>query len=263
MAEFFEIIETGSGGLAAFHNEDARVMLRELTEQPTLIFADPPFNQGEPYDGWHDKMPVTDFIRFTEEWLGLAVDALEDGGSLWVNIPDEWVSLVDSFLRESGMHRVNWCIWHYRFGQHTTERFVRSKTHALWFCKGQTYRFYDEDVRVESVRQVIGDIRAEPSGRVPMDVWGFEKFWGRVQGNNAERVPDAPNQLPEVYLERIIKACTRPGDFIVDPFCGSGTTAVVGSALGRRVATTDLSLKMVKLAMARVRRGPIRVTREQ
>jgi DNA modification methylase len=241
---------------ASFWNQDCRQFLRGLQDKPDLIFADPPFNFGEDYEHG-DRMDDAAFRLFMMEWLADAAECLADNGSIWVNVPDELVGFVDWRLQSLGLRRVNWIIWHFRFGQHTSGRFVRSKSHLLWFTNGKP-TFNVDDIRVESVRQQIGDWRAESGGRTPMDVWGFEQFWGRVQGNNRERVPECPNQLPEVLLQRIILACTNEDDFIVDPFCGSGTTAVVADDLNRTVATADISQRALDAAINRFKGGAVR-----
>lgn len=211
-----------------------------------MMFADPPFNFGQEYEVWDDRMSEDDYESFTEQWLRLAAEHVV--GSLWVNVPDERVSFVDTFCRELGWKRVNWIIWHYRFGQHTEYRFVRSKSHLLWFVN-DTVEFTPE--RVTSVRQEMGDLRAG-DGRVPGDVWGFEQFWGRVQGNNKERVTGSPNQLPELLVARAIGCCTKEGDKIIDPFCGSGTTLAVGRAMNRKVYSCDVSKRRIQEAVSRI-----------
>jgi DNA modification methylase len=80
-----------------------------------------------------------------------------------------------------------------------------------------------------------------------------------VQGNNAERRQGHPNQLPEVYLQRLILAYTNPGDRILDPFGGSGTTAVVADALGRDCVTCDVSEHNVASIRDRLQKGAVRV----
>ncbi len=98
--------------------------------------------------------------------------------------------------------------------------------------------------------------------RRPGSVFGIKedgKHWGRVQGNNTERRGDHPNQLPEVYLERLIKAYTNPGDRVLDPFCGSGTTATVAAALGRHCVTIDVSEENCISARERVAKGALRL----
>ena len=98
--------------------------------------------------------------------------------------------------------------------------------------------------------------------RVPFTVWGVPSdgdYWGRIQGNNKERCPGCDNQLPEVYLERIIRAYSNKGDAILDPFCGSATTAVVAAALGRSAVTCDVSKAAVNDAKSRLKKGAVRV----
>jgi DNA modification methylase len=85
------------------------------------------------------------------------------------------------------------------------------------------------------------------------------KYLGRVQGNSKERREGHPNQLPEVYLERLLRAYTNPGDRVLDPFCGSGTTPVVADALGRECVAIDVSKANCKSANRRVADGAVRV----
>jgi site-specific DNA-methyltransferase (adenine-specific) len=94
-----------------------------------------------------------------------------------------------------------------------------------------------------------------------MDVW-YGQFWGRVQGNNKERRGYHDNQLPEVYLERVIRACSNEGDLVLDPFLGSGTTGVVALALKRNFIGTEFSEENAKSACERIKIGPYRVMGE-
>lgn len=217
------------------------VNTREL--KPRLIFADPPFNIGVDYGDTGDNMGEDEYVEWLTEWIGRAAHLLPGDGSLWINVPDRWAANVVTIARDAfELTLYNWCIWHYRFAQHQPNRFLVSKVHALWFSPG-TPIVNREAVLVPSLRATAyNDPRADTAGeRMDFDVWGFDQYWGRVQGNNAERVQLHPNQLPEKYLERVVKVCTNPGDLVVDPFCGSGTTACVASALGRKVITGDVN----------------------
>ncbi len=82
-----------------------------------------------------------------------------------------------------------------------------------------------------------------------------------MQGNIKERQPGHPNQLPEVYLERLIRAYTNPGDLVLDPFVGSGTTLVVAEALDRKSIGIDVSLSNIDSAYERLQKGSVRVHR--
>ncbi|MFO0832255.1 MAG: DNA methyltransferase [Phycisphaerales bacterium] len=232
-----------------------------------LVFADPPFNWNRAYDQWHDAMPEQEYVDFTFDWIDICVRALRPGGSLWINIPDTWAAEIVCYLKgrlnrkpPTPMNFQNWCIWHYRFGQNATERFINSKVHALYFIKpGARHTWNGEAVAELSDRAAIyADPRTltkkdgmPPRMRVPLDVW-YGQYWGRIQGNNKERRSYHDNQLPEVYLERVIRACSNPGNLVLDPFLGSGTTGVVARALNRRFVGTEFSAENARLAWERV-----------
>ena len=250
-----------------------------------LIFADPPFNWNRDYDrhqvggAWDDAMADDAYCdpqdawrapdgaqSFTAQWLDACIAALAPHGSMWVNIPDDWAAEIVVHLKRRGLTMVNWCVWHYRFGQNTTGRFINSKVHALYFCKDPNKRTWNADPVLETSdrRAIYGDARTEfkrdgmPAGlRVPMDVW-YGAYWGRVQGNNKERRHGHDNQLPEVYLHRVIAACSNPGDLVIDPFLGSGTTGVVAHHLGRNFIGCEFSEENARHAHARIKLGPVR-----
>lgn len=249
--------------------QDARDSLPDLLGVCDLVFADPPFNWGRDYKkedgGWDDKLDDATYTQFTKEWLGNAVSYLSHRGSIFVNIPDEHVSLIDYLLRrEHKLERVNWLIWHYRFGQCTKGRFIRSKVHCLHFAKDLKKRIWQpNEVLVPSDRaSLYNDPRTEtsttPGERVPLDVWGFEPFWGRVQGNNKERQKLHDNQLPELYMARILRSSSLPESTVMDCFAGSGTLSTVARALGRRSEAIEFSPKLAASAWARIVQGPVR-----
>lgn len=239
---------------------------RKLAGKVDLIFADPPFNWAVPYDRWEDRLPEKQYLDFTYEWLDLCIASLRPGGALWVNIPDDWAAEIVVHLKKRGMEMVNWCVWHYRFGQNNRARFISSKVHALYFVKPGGPRTWNADKILEPSDRATtyGDPRTLskkdglPAGkRVPMDVW-YGKYWGRIQGNNKERRARHHNQLPEVYLARVVLACSDPDDIVIDPFLGSGTTGVIAQATNRRFIGIEFSPENAKSAAARIKAGPIR-----
>ena len=251
---------------------DCRELVPAVAEPNTvdLIFADPPFNWSRAYDEWDDSMPEAEYLEFTEQWLDRCVETLAPAGSFWVNIPDDWAAEIVVHLKRRGLTMVNWCVWHYRFGQNTRGRFINSKVHALYFAKDPRARTWNpaEVLEFSDRRSVYADPRTEtkrdgmPAGlRVPMDVW-YGQYWGRVQGNNKERRHGHDNQLPEVYLERVIRACSNPGDLVLDPFLGSGTTGVVAHALGRHFLGVEYSRANAARACERIEAGPVRISAE-
>lgn len=229
-----------------------------------FVFADPPFNIGQEYEGYYDSVSATTYEKFTREWIETACNATN--GVLALHGPDNLVEPYLSLTREFGMHRIGWVLWHYRFGQCGRENWINSHCHCLIFSKHQNYTWNPDSVLVESDRVGYGDkrvVETERGGRrVPLTVWGIPSdgpYWGRVTGGSKERVPSRPNQLPEVYLERLIKAYTNKGDTVLDMFGGTGTTAVVAEALGRRWNIVELSTEGCTAIKTRLKRGAVRI----
>ncbi len=287
----FRVIQNPEAGTAStVFVGDCRDVLANLPQvrnrELDLVFADPPFNWARDYDrhraghAWDDKKlrddeycdrhdadrPIGQSKSFTFQWIDLCIGGLKDTGSLWINIPDDWAAEIVVHCKARGLSMVNWCVWHYRFGQNTTSRFINSKVHALYFCKDEDRRTWNPDPVLETSdrRAIYGDARTEskkdgmPAGhRVPMDVW-YGPYWGRIQGNNKERRDKHDNQLPETYLHRVIASTSNPGDLVLDPFLGSGTTGVIAHHLGRRFIGTEFSPANAKTACERIASGPVR-----
>ncbi len=254
---------------------DCREIIPSIPEcagaEVDLVFADPPFNWNRAYDEWDDRMAREEYLAFTHVWLDECVAALRDGGALWVNIPDDTVAEIVVHLKQAGLWMVNWCVWHYRFGQNTLHRFINSKVHVLYFCKGDPEKrtWNTEPILEASDRATTYfDPRTQNKKvgtngmRIPMDVW-YGRNWGRIQGNNKERRANHDNQIPEVYLERVIRACSNEGDLVMDPFLGSGTTGTVARELRRRSIGVEYSRANADSAFARIKEGPRRVRFEE
>lgn len=243
--------------------------LAGLERSMNLIFCDPPFNIGQAYDVHDDKQSAEDFEMFTLSWLGCAFNCLADNGVLVVHIPDAMCLPVLQALQALDMEMIEWVIWHYRFGQCQQEHFIRSKAHALCFVKQgcRDWTFNGRDILVPSDRSSkYSDDRtldsATPGMRVPLDVWCNEydgERWGRVTGNSRERWANHPNQLPEKYAERMIKAFTNPDGWIFDMFSGTGTFPTVARALQRCCFATELSADYCEDIAMRIEQGPVSV----
>jgi len=216
-----------------------------------LIFADPPFNIGYKYDKYHDKKESNNYIAWTRDWMTVCKKVLKPTGSFYIAIGDDYAANVKIIADELGLFMRNWIIWHYTFGQQTKNKFARSHTHIFYFVKDEkNFTFNDAAVRVPSARQLVyEDKRANPAGKMPDDVWdGFS----RVCGTFKERAGWHPCQMPERLLTRIILASSNEGNWVLDPFSGSGTTAVVASKLGRRYTGIEISKKYVKESQKRI-----------
>ena len=148
-------------------------------------------------------------------------------------------------------------IWYYTFGVNCTRKFNRSHTHLFHFVKNpRDFTFNAKAIRVPSARQTVyADDRAKEGGRLPDDTWilrpqdlpeGFQPdedtwYFPRVCGTFKERAGFHGCQMPEQLLARIIKLSSNPGECVVDPFAGSGSTLVVAKKLGREYLGFELS----------------------
>lgn len=247
---------TGMGGLA-----DGSVH---------LAFADPPFNIGYDYGGeYDDSRPATEYAVWINTCMLEIHRVLVPTGTFWLSIGDEWAADCRIIARTVGFHLRSWIIWYYTFGVNSPKKFTRSHSHLFYFTKHQKeFTFNDQAVRVPSARATVyNDKRANPDGRLPDDTWilrpqeipdGFPAdhdtwHFPRIAGTFHRRQPGAPNQMPEQLLGRIIRACSNPGDVVLDPFVGTGTTLVVAKKLGREYLGYEISAAFAESARKRIR----------
>ena len=160
---------------------------------------------------------------------------LKPSGTFWLAIGDEYAAELKLIAQDDvGFACRSWVIWYYTFGVHCTRKFSRSHTHLLYFVKDpKHFIFNDEIVRVISDRQKkYRDKRANPAGKMPDDVWNE---YPRICGTFAERT-GFPCQMPESLLARIVRVSSNEGDWVLDPFCGSGTIPIEAACIGRNMA---------------------------
>lgn len=236
-----------------------------------LVFADPPFNIGYLYDGYEDQKPLDAYLDWSRDWMKAVHRALKPNGSFFLAIGDDYAAdLTVIARRELGFHLRNWIVWHYTFGQQPKHKFARSHTHILYFTKDEKkFTFNADDVRVKSARQTVyKDARANKKGKLPDDTWYLrpqeaqqgdlfaadQDVWNesRVCGTFKEREGWHGCQMPIAVLDRIIKAASNPGDVVLDPFNGSGTTCLSAALLGRQYVGLELNADYVSLARQRV-----------
>jgi DNA modification methylase len=235
-----------------------------------LVFADPPFNIGYLYHNYDDQKDADEYVTFSRNWMSAVHRALKPTGSFYLAIGDEFAAELCVEAKKIGFHLRNWIIWHYTFGQQPKNKFARSHTHILYFTKDKKgFTFNADAVRVASARQTTyKDARANPKGKLPDDTWflrpqeaaehGYfeagHATWNvsRVCGTFKEREGWHGCQMPIGVLNRIILASSNPGDVVLDPFNGSGTTVVAAALLGRDYVGIDQSEEYVGYARKRL-----------
>ena len=242
-------------------------MSRLPAECADLIFADPPFNIGLSFDICKDRWRREDYLSWIDQWLPQLVRILKPSGSLWLAMSSEYVCDYKTKLDSLGLKLMNWIVWHYNFERQTKKKFAKSHCVILYYVVDENnYVFNYEDIRVPTMRSVlynrdrVGGLRY----KVPGDVWYLRPgdaeglfqpehdVWFFPRALSGERV-DHPTQKPEALLERIIRVATNPGDLVVDPFAGSGTTLAVAKRLGRRFWGCELSPRYASVIVERLR----------
>ena len=226
-----------------------------------LFVSSPPYCMGKEYE---NSIDARDFLKIHTKLAPLLMRALRDGGSLcWqvghhvskgVVIPLD--ALVYSvFSQERNLLLRNRIVWTFGHGVHASRRFSGRHETILWFTKGHEYQFDLDAVRVPQKypgkRHYKGPKKGEfsgnPLGKNPSDVWEIPN----VKANHVEKT-NHPCQFPVALVQRLIRGLTKKGDLVVDPFMGSGTSALAAALEGRAFAGCDIKMRYVATARKRV-----------
>jgi DNA modification methylase/predicted GIY-YIG superfamily endonuclease len=267
-----ELLPISTLDVGKIHQGDCIELMQRIDSGTIdLVFADPPFNIGYEYDQYHDRQEDEQYIAWSRQWMEEVHRILKPGGTFWLAIGDEYAAeLKVDAEHKIGFSTRSWVVWYYTFGVNCKRKFSRSHVHLFHFVKDDnnfTFNSEDPAVRVLSARALVyADKRANPNGRLPDDTWilrpqdlghGFDTmddtvYFARVAGTFAERQGFHGCQMPEQLLGRIVRVSSNPGDVVLDPFAGSGTTMAVAKKLGRDWIGCELSEEYVRAATARL-----------
>jgi len=241
---------------SAFQPEKDAPIWPYINHPIDLVFADPPYNYGVKYadDQTKDKLPEADYQYLVESTLFKLSKMVKPGGSVWWLCPSEHGEWVWPLITKYGRLMYDRpIIWYERFSQYSQTRLTGDYRLLFPMLIGDEPRVFNgDDIREQSVRQQMGDPRANPNGRVPGHVWTVS----RLQGNAKARVDWHNAQIGPAPLERIVQGWTNEGDTVLDAFCGSASLGVVCKALGRNFVGIDGSPTYCKLARQRIKEAP-------
>jgi DNA modification methylase len=210
-----------------------------------LVVADPPYNLGKDYGNNHDLRAWGEYEDFTRAWLVEAIRVLKPSGSLYVFMGVRFIARLFLMLEsEFGLNFNGWITWHYTQGMGRKQGFSPRHEDILYFTKSQDFTFNLDDIRVP---QKYYRERNNMAGTNPGDVWEFS----HVHYCSAEREAH-PTQKPEALVERIIRASSNPGDLVLDPFVGSGTSCKVAQVLKRRWIGIDINPDFIQMSQRRL-----------
>jgi len=199
-----------------------------------LIIADPPYNLGKEYGNGSDNRAFDEYLDFSRTWISECKRVLTSHGSIYVFVGFRMIAYVYQILeKENGLHFVNWICWHYTQGIGKTRGFSPRHDDILLFSKSKSFTFNLDDIRVpQKYYRSINNMR----GANPGDVWEFS----HVHYCNENR-QSHPTQKPEGLIERMVLASSNPGDLVLDPFAGSGTSLRVCQQMERNALGIELN----------------------
>ena len=213
-----------------------------------MIFADPPYNlSGKKnqtvksgkmtslYKGDWDV--IEDIHKYNSEWLSECIRVLKDDGTIWVSGTFHNHPSIGVTLKALDLWIINDVIWYKRNAPPVTfQTRLAPSTELIWIASKSKKYFFDYD---------LGKILN--GGKQMRNMWEL----------NAQRhLTEHPTEKPENLLERIILLGSKPGDTILDPFSGSGTTGVVAKRLNRNYIGFEIDEKFVKISKERIKSEP-------
>lgn len=248
---------TGTAGTWEIRHGDNAVELPTIPRKSVrLVFADPQYNIGVNYgDGEKgDLLSRADYDAQCRSWMGECYEILTADGTLCVLINAENVGEFMINLKTLGFTVRSLITWYEKFGVNVLGGFTRSSRFLLYCVKDpRNFVFYDHPFSRESDRHRKNDTRTANGGmRLWDDVWGIDPQIHRLVDNSAERLPDFPTQLPLDLLRPIVSGFSEPGDLVVDPFNGSGTTGHACIESGRRYLGIERGPRFVELSRLRL-----------
>ena len=203
-----------------------------------LIFADPPYNlqlggdlsrpDGSHVDAVTDDWDKFDSLaiydRFTREWLGEAKRILKDNGSIWVIGSYHNIFKVGSAIQDLGYWILNDIVWRKAnpMPNFKGTRFTNAHETLIWASTGEGAKY---TFNYRSMKTLNDELQMRSD-------WEFPICGGQERLKKGG-VKVHPTQKPEALLYRILLACSKPGDVVLDPFFGTGTTGAVAKRLGR------------------------------
>ncbi|HED04524.1 MAG TPA: site-specific DNA-methyltransferase [Candidatus Fraserbacteria bacterium] len=247
------------------HRGSCLELLREIPSRSMqLIVTSPPYNIGKEYER---KLKIETYLEQQAQIISECVRVLSDRGSIcWQvgnYVSNGTIIPLDTVLYPifDSLHLVmrNRIIWHFEHGLHCSKRFSGRYETISWFTRRtKDYVFNLDPIRVPQKYPTkkyfkgpkAGQYSCNPLGKNPGDVWNIPN----VKNNHVEKT-EHPCQYPVELIERLVLAMTNEGDWVFDPFLGTGTSIIAAMLHNRRGAGAEIEDKYVDIARDRIRRA--------
>ena len=248
------------------YHGDCRAILNEQidSESINLVFADPPYNlsggglkwKGNKTGGdWYmvneswDKMTDSDYFIFTKDWIAGCNKVLVANGSIYISCTYHNIAEIMIVLKKLNFKINNIITWQKTNAMpNMTKRvFTHSSEFVIWAVKGKNWIF-----NYEEIKKINPDRQKDNSLKQMRDVWPMPLVQGKERIRGEDNRALHPTQKPEEMLKRIIVASSNKGDIVLDPFMGSGTTAIAAQQLKRKWIGIEREEKYIKAAYKRM-----------
>ena len=215
-----------------------------------MTFADPPFNLKKKYNGYIDSKDMKEYLNWCQEWIHQMVRITKMTGSILAHNIPRWLTYYASFLNEISefRHWISWSAPTSPMGKSLQPAHYGILFYAKDIKHNKCYELrspHKRDRKSKYLSKDYGGKKAalHPYGPLITDVWTDIH---RIKHNKYR--DKHPCQLPIHLLERLILMTTDEGDTVLDPFMGTGTTAVAAKRLGRNYIGIELDPKYVEIA---------------
>lgn len=239
---------------------DCRELLKTVPSKSVrLVVTSPPYNIGKPYGKYKDKISLIDWEELIDDVTKEVCRILTPDGAFFLNLSPVPVGnskeivplpfIGYKIFKDNGLYLRNMITWTFNNMQNCTNRLSGRYENILWGVKDiDNYIFNLDDIRIPYISK--GDKRlAEGGGRNPTDVW----YFNRVNNMTKKKLGlSHPTIYPLPMIVRIIKMATNPGDTVLDPFAGSGTSLVAAKIMGRNCIGFELDGKYKSECMKRL-----------
>ncbi len=242
-------------------NGECMDLLRTIPDESLqLIVTSPPYNIGKEYE---KKLDINSYLQQQALVIKESVRILSPKGSIcWQvgNYVDRGAIIpLDTVLypifSNLGLRMRNRIIWHFEHGLHCNRRFSGRYETIIWFTKSDDYVFNLDPVRIPQKYPgkkyfkgpKAGQYSCNPLGKNPGDLWIIPN----VKSNHIEKT-EHPCQFPVELIERLVLSLSNEGDWIMDPFLGTGTTIIAALRHKRRGAGAELVPKYIDIAKERI-----------
>ncbi len=229
-----------------FEEDCLKILCCIKDEVAAVVFADPPFNLGKDYGNkWDDSLDEDKYIDWCYSWLDECCRILKPGGSLFIyNLP-KWNLLIGHYLLNRGLTFRHWIAISIKLGLPIPGRLYPSHYSLLYYSKGKPKVFRKIRTPIETCRHCGGEIKDYGGHRKSMNLLGVNltDVWTDIPPVRHWKFKSKKrktNQLSTKLLDRVIQMSSLPGDLVVDPFGGSGTTYAVCEATDRHWIGTDI-----------------------